>query len=135
MALEYKVLSCPETGEDYLVIRARGRVDTGVIKEMFRSIAEITETAGACHVLLDMRCCQYWVTYFEIYQLFDEIKPGWHLLHNRIALLAPARAAQYDRLFMLSVYLLNEGVEADTFDEVNRAVRWLTKRRRPPLRH
>jgi hypothetical protein len=85
--------------------------------------------------MLDLRSCRYSATYFEIYHLFHEIKPGLRLLHNRIALLSPAEAAEYDRLFMLSVYLLNEGVEADTFDEVDRAVRWLTAAKRPPLQH
>jgi hypothetical protein len=36
---------------------------------------------------------------------------------------------------MLRVYLLNDGVDADTFYVVDRAVRWLTADKRPPLQH
>jgi hypothetical protein len=135
MELEHKVLSCPETGEDYLAVIARGQVDAGAITEVFLSIAEITESVGACLVLVDFRFCEYDITYPEIDQLFREVKPALRLMHNRIALISAPAVHHYDQLFMLSVYLLDHGVEADAFCQANRALQWLEQKKQRPILH
>jgi hypothetical protein len=135
MRLEHKLLGSAETGEDYLAVIARGQVDAATITEVFLSIAEITESVSACRVLVDFRFCEYDITPLEISDLFREAKPMQRLMNSRIALLSAPAVDRYDQLFMLSVYLLNHGVDADAFCQANRAIRWLEQKRQRPVIH
>lgn len=135
MKIKHKVLSCGTTEEDCLSVAVCGRVDAEVMRELFTNIAEITESVGACPVLIDLRHGAYSMTRFEIYRLIEEFKPGLRLMNNRIALLSAPEIEHYDQLFIMSVYLLNQSVEADAFCQITRALEWLAQRRQPPVQH
>ena len=105
------------------------------MRELFTSIAEITQSVGACPVLIDLRYSAYSMTPPEIRRLFDEFKPALRLMSNRIALLSAPEIEQYDQLFIMSVYLLNQSIEADAFCQMTPAVEWLAQRRQPPVQH
>jgi hypothetical protein len=135
MNIAHRVFSCPETGEDCLAVITRKRLDAEATREVFLSIAEITESLGSCRVLIDLREGIHSIGYFAIFALLDEVQAGRRLLGNKIALLSNAAAEQYDQVFLLSVYLLNQRLQADVFFEINRAIRWLASDQQPPLQH
>src|SRR5262245_16377934 len=133
MDMETKFFSLPLTGEDHVTVIARGRIDVGGVKQIFLSVAEITQMLVGCGVLIDLRQGSYRLTYRDIYGLLNELKPALRRLHHRIALISAPTIEQSDQLFMLSVCLADQGLEADVFYDIPRAIEWLTHKRRAPV--
>src|SRR5262249_15286445 len=86
-----------------------------------------------CGVLIDLRQGSYRLTYRDIYGLLNELKPALRRLHHRIALISAPTIEQSDQLFMLSVCLADQGLEADVFYDIPRASEWLPHKRRAPV--
>jgi len=133
MDMETKFFSLPLTGEDHVTVIARGRIDVGGVKQIFLSVAEITQMLVGGGVLIDLRQGSYRLTYRDIYGLLKELKPALGRLHHRIALVSAPTIEQSDQLFMLSVCLSDQGLEADVFYDIPRAIAWLTHKRRAPV--
>ena len=133
MDMETKFFSWPLTGEDHVTVIARGRIDVGGVKQIFLNVAAITQMLVGCGVLLDLRQGSYRLTYRDIYGLFNDLKPALWPLHHRIALLSAPTIEQSDQLFMLSVCLSDQGLEADVFYDSYRAIEWLTQKKKAPV--
>jgi hypothetical protein len=88
MDMETKFFSLPLTGEDHVTVIARGRIDVGGVKQIFLSVAEITQLLVGGGVLIDLRQGSYRLTYRDIYGLLKELKPALGRLHHRIALVS-----------------------------------------------
>jgi len=133
MDMETKFFSLPLTGEDHVTVIARGRIDVGGVKQIFLSVAEITQMMLGGGVLIDLRQGSYRLTYRDIYGLLKELKPALGRLHHRIALVSAPTIEQSDQLFMLSVCLSDQGLEADVFYDFYRAIEWLAHKRKAPV--
>jgi hypothetical protein len=133
MDMETKFFSLPLTGEDHVTVIARGRIDVGGVKQIFLSVAEITQLLVGGGVLIDLRQGSYRLTYRDIYGLLKELKPALGRLHHRIALVSAPTIEQSDQLFMLSVCLSDQGLEADVFYDIYRAIEWLTHKKKAPV--
>jgi hypothetical protein len=68
----------------------------------------------------------------DIYGLFSELKPALWPLHHRIALVSAPAIEQSDQLFILSVCLSDQGLEADVFYDIYRAIEWLAQKKKTP---
>jgi hypothetical protein len=133
MDMETKFFSLPLTGEDHVTVIARGRIDVGGVKQIFLSVAEITQLLVGGGVLIDLRQGSYRLTYRDIYGLLKELKPALGRLHHRIALVSAPTIEQSDQLFMLSVCLSDQGLEADVFYDIYRAIEWLAHKKKAPV--
>ena len=133
MDLETKFFTLPLTGEDHVTVIARGRIDVGGVKQIFLSVAEITQLLVGGGVLIDLRQGSYRLTYRDIYGLLKDLKPALGRLHHRIALVSAPTIEQSDQLFMLSVCLSDQGLEADVFYDIPRAIEWLTHKKKAPV--
>ena len=113
MDMETKFFNWPLTGEDHVTVIARGRIDVDGVKQIFLNVAEITQMLVGCGVLIDLRQGRYRLTYRDIYGLFNELKPALWPLHHRIAFVSAPAIEQSDQLFVLSVCLSEQGLEAE----------------------
>jgi hypothetical protein len=86
-----------------------------------------------CGVLIDLRQGRYRLTYRDIHSLLNELKPALWPLHHRIALVSAPEIEQSDQLFLLSVCLSDQGLEADVFYDAFRAVEWLAQKKKAPV--
>ncbi|MGH7930668.1 MAG: hypothetical protein ACREQV_23095, partial [Candidatus Binatia bacterium] len=75
------------------------------------------------------------MTYLDIYEALAGVNRALRSLENRIALLSASSLQQYNSLFVLSICLLDHGLEADVFCEIDRAIQWLAQKKQPPLLH
>ena len=133
MDMETKFFSWPLTGEDHVTVIARGRIDAGGVKQIFLNVAEITRMLVGCGVLIDLRQGSYRLNYRNIYGLFNELKPALWPLRHRIALVSAPAIEQSDQLFMLSVCLSDQGLEADVFYDIYSAIEWLAHKKKAPV--
>ena len=86
-----------------------------------------------CGVLIDLRQGKYRLTYRDIDGLLNELKPALWRLRHRIALVSAPAIEQSDQLFMLSVCLSDQGLEADVFYDIYRAIEWLAHKKKAPV--
>jgi hypothetical protein len=134
MDMETKFFSWGLTGEDHVTVIARGRIDAGGVKQIFLNVAEITQMLVGCGVLIDLRQGKYRLTYRDIDGLLNELKPALWRLRHRIALVSAPAIEQSDQLFMLSVCLSDQGLEADVFYDIYyRAIEWLAHKKKAPV--
>ena len=133
MDIQAGFFSWPVTGEDHVTVVARGHIEADGIKKIFLNAAQINRMLVGRGVLIDLRQGSYRFTYRDIYGLFDELKPSLWPLHGRIALVSAPAIEQSDQLFILSVCLSDQGLEADVFYDIPRAVEWLTQKKKAPI--
>jgi hypothetical protein len=135
MKIESKLIDCPETGEVRIAVVARSRVDAAGIRKIFRTVAEANTALSGCPVLIDLRQGTHRMTYLDIYEALAGMDRALRSLENRIALLSASSLQQYDSLLVLSLYLLDHGLEADVFCEIDGAIEWLAQKKQPPVLH
>ena len=133
MDIEAGFFSWPVTGEDHVTVVARGHIEAEGIKKIFLDAAQINRMLVGRGVLIDLRQGSYRFTYRDIYGLFDELRPFLWPLHGRIALVSAPAIEQSDQLFVLSVCLSDQGLEADVFYDIPRAIEWLTQKKKAPV--
>lgn len=133
MDIEAGFFSWPVTGEDHVTVVARGHIEAEGIKKIFLDAAQINRMLVGRGVLIDLRQGSYRFTYRDIYGLFDELRPFLWPLHGRIALVSAPAIEQSDQLFVLSVCLSDQGLEADVFYDISRAIEWLTQKKKAPV--
>jgi hypothetical protein len=135
MDMETKFFNWSLTGVDHLTVIARGRIDANGVRQIFLNIVEITQALVGGGVLIDLRQGRYRLTYRDIDDLLNKLKPVIWALHNKIALVSAPAIEQSDQLFMLSFCLSELGFEADVFYDTYRAIEWLAQKKRPPLQN
>ncbi len=133
MDIEAGFFSWPVTGEDHVTVVARGHIEAEGIKKIFLDAAQINRMLVGRGVLIDLRQGSYRFTYRDIYGLFDELRPFLWPLHGGIALVSAPAIEQSDQLFLLSVCLSDQGLEADVFYDIPRAIEWLTQKKKAPV--
>jgi hypothetical protein len=133
MDIEAGFFNWPVTGEDHVTVVARGHIEADGVKKIFLNAAQINRMLVGRGVLIDLRRGSYRFTYRDVHRLFDELKPFLWPLHGRIALVSAPASEQSDQLFVLSVCLSEQGLEADVFYDIFRAVEWLAQKKKAPV--
>ena len=124
MDLKVKSLRSPD-GKNHLIIITGGLIDAEGLRRIFRQVAETIQHQFNCRILIDFEKANLRIEPAVIDEVVNELGPELRLGNIKIALVAPAKIDEPQRLRALSDALASQDLKATAFDTTKEAVTWL----------
>jgi hypothetical protein len=125
MNLEIKLLQLPERG-NYLIVIARGIIDPAELEQIFRQVAEKTQSLLDCKVLIDLDAADLRFEPADLQGLFHALAVDLSHPSVKIALVSSPKIDEFDRPDVLRASLSSAGLKVALFDDAKQAVAWLS---------
>jgi hypothetical protein len=125
MNYQLKLLRLPNH-ENYVIMLARGSVDSAALKTIFTEMTQATQSLPDCKVLIDLQDARLGFEPADFESSVMELKlEQWHH-NNKVALVLAPQPDHLKYLIHVTTYLSNWKINAAGFDSVTTAVNWLT---------
>ena len=112
---------------DHVIIITRGSIDIDGFKQIFRNVADTTQTLLDCKVLIDLQDSTYSLELADIRAFVDNLRPEFWPPTNRVALVSIPDPHHYSELRTLSMLLSNRAIKNAVFRDTKDAVSWLVE--------
>jgi len=112
---------------DHVIIITRGSIDIDGFKQIFRNIADTTQTLLDCRVLVDLQDSTYRLDLPDVRAFVENLRPEFWPPTNRVALVSVPDPHHYRELRTLSTLLSNRAIKNAVFKDTKEAVSWLVE--------
>ena len=124
MQLQTKLLTSPDQ-KNYVLMIARGVLDTWGLKQILTKIAAEAMRHIDCKVLIDFIEADCQLDLEEIDRLFQEQTADLWPRDCKTALVSSVADDQYSQLSLVSTSLVHHGLQFAVFHDAKTAVEWL----------
>jgi hypothetical protein len=124
MNLKIKLLQLPDRG-NHLIVITGGIIDPAELKQIFRHVAEKTQSLLDCKVLIDLDTADLRLEPADLQDAFQTLAAGLSHRSIKMALVFSAGTDE-DRLDLLRASLCRAGLTVALFDDPKTAVAWLS---------
>ena len=126
MKFQIKLFRWPDRG-NHVIIIARGFINTDGLEQIFRNVAETTQSLVDCKVLIDLLDATYRFEAADINAFVSRLSSDSFPNNSKIALVSAREIEPYDQLHRLSTCLSPLGLKIAAFYDSNMAVDWLAE--------
>jgi hypothetical protein len=124
MNLKIKLLQLPGRG-NHLIVITGGIIDPAELEQIFRQVAEKTQSLHDCKVLIDLDTADLRLDPGDLHGVFQTLAAD--LGHRSIKMaLVSSPGTDADWLDLLRAYLCRAGLTVALFDDPKSAVAWLS---------
>jgi hypothetical protein len=124
MNLKIKLLQLPDRG-NHLIIITGGIIDPAEFEQIFRYVAEKTQSLLDCKVLIDLDTADLRLEPADLQDTFQTLAADLSHRSIKMALVFSAGTDE-DRLDLLRASLCRAGLTVALFDDPKSAVAWLS---------
>src|SRR5262245_12532695 len=125
MYLQVKSFRLEHAGR-YLFIIARGLMNMGGLKTLFKEIGESTHSFSDCRILVDLVDATINFEAAEVDEFFAALTEGPWSDGNAVAFIVSGEFLDLPRLTQLRQHLFRRGLRFSTFSDTKVAVEWLS---------
>jgi hypothetical protein len=124
MNLKIKLLQLPDRG-NHLIVITGGIIDPAELEQIFRHVAEKTQSLLDCKVLIDLDTADLRLEPADLQDAFQTLAVDLSHRSIKMALVFSAGTDE-DRLDLLRASLCRAGLTVALFDDPKTAVAWLS---------
>ena len=125
MSYQIKLLSLPAIG-NYVITFGRGVLRTQELERLLVEVTHAAQSLADCKVLIDLQDATLQISPMDLGKLITGMQIDLWLGDNKIAILAAPPVEQHNLLSSLARSLSMMQVKIALFDQVEKALRWLT---------
>ena len=125
MSYQIKLLSLPAIG-NYVITFGRGVLRTQELERLLVEVTHAAQSLADCKVLIDLQDATVQISPMDLGRLITGMQIDLWLGDNKIAILAAPPVEQHNLLSSLARSLSMLQVKIALFDQVEKALRWLT---------
>ena len=126
MSYQIKLLSLPAIG-NYVITFGRGVLRTQELERLLVEVTHAAQSPADCKVLIDLQDATVQISPLDLGKLITGMQIDLWLGDNKIAILAAPPVEQHNLLSSLARSLSMRQVRIALFDQVEKALRWLTE--------
>jgi hypothetical protein len=126
MSYQIKLLSLPAIG-NYVITFGRGVLRTQELERLLVEVTHAAQSLADCKVLIDLQDATVQISPLDLGKLITGMQIDLWLGDNKIAILAAPPVEQHNLLSSLARSLSMRQVRIALFDQVEKALRWLTE--------
>ena len=126
MSYQIKLLSLPAIG-NYVITFGRGILRTQELERLLVEVTHAAQSLADCKVLIDLQDATVQISPLDLGKLITGMQIDLWLGDNKIAILAAPPVEQHNLLSSLARSLSMRQVRIALFDQVEKALRWLTE--------
>jgi len=126
MSYQIKLLSLPAIG-NYVITFGRGVLRTQELERLLVEVTHAAQSLADCKVLIDLQDATVQISPLDLGKLITGMQIDLWLGDNKIAILSAPPVEQHNLLSSLARSLSMRQVRIALFDQVEKALRWLTE--------
>jgi hypothetical protein len=126
MSYQIKLLSLPAIG-NYVITFGRGVLRTQELERLLVEVTHAAQSLADCKVLIDLQDATVQISPMDLGKLITGMQIDLWLGDNKIAILAAPPVEQHNLLTSLATSLSMLQVRVALFDQIEKALRWLTE--------